>query len=79
MICTAAIIFLAVTALDFVWARYTRYVNDAKGIHAGIAAVIIMVLGGTAVIGYTSDPWMLLPAGAGAFVGTYAAVKMGAK
>jgi hypothetical protein len=38
-----------------------------------------MVLGGTAVIGYTSDPWMLIPAGAGAFVGTYAAVKMGAK
>lgn len=73
------LVFLAVAALDFVWARYTKYVNDGKPVHAGISAIIIMVLGGTAVIGYTSDPWLLIPAGAGAFVGTYGAVRWGEK
>lgn len=72
-------VFIAVAVLDFVWAKYTSYVNDSRAVYAGVAAVLIMVLGGTAVIGYTSDPLMLIPAGAGAFVGTYAAVKIGAK
>ena len=73
------VVFMSVAALDFVWAHYTKCINSGRAIGAGVYAAIIIVLGGTAVIGYTSDPWMLLPAGAGAFVGTYAAVKMGAK
>jgi hypothetical protein len=79
MTCTAAAVFVAVAALDFVWAYYTRYVNDGRAAYAGFAAVLIMLLGGTAVIGYTADPWMLIPAGAGAFVGTFAAVRIGAQ
>jgi hypothetical protein len=79
MTCTAAAVFVAVAALDFVWAYYTRYVNDGRAVCAGFAAILIMLLGGTAVIGYTADPWMLIPAGVGAFVGTFTAVKMGAK
>lgn len=71
----ALYVFAAMALLDFVWARYTAAVT-AKGAFksAGYAATILF-LNGSVVLGYASDPWMLLPAGAGAFVGTYFAVK----
>lgn len=69
-----AITFAALFALDFVWALYTQAITaDRRAVASGLAVVIIM-LGGTAAISYTQNPWMLIPAGAGAFCGTYAAL-----
>jgi hypothetical protein len=72
---TAVLVFLSVAALDFVWAHYTKAVNRSNPMMAGIYAAIIMLLGGTAAVGYVNDPWMLIPACLGAFVGTYGALK----
>lgn len=70
-------IFAALFALDFVWALYTKAITAGHTLRASFTAAGIITLSGTAAIGYTSDPWMLLPAMAGAFCGTYAAIKWG--
>lgn len=71
-------VFLALFALDFVWAKYTHALAAHQAIPASAYASGIILLNGVAVIGYTSDPWLLLPAILGAFAGTYAAIKIGA-
>jgi hypothetical protein len=72
----AGMVFFAMFALDFVWARYT-YAMTAKraGAASGYAGAIVL-LSGTAAIGYTSDPWLLVPAVCGAVMGTWLAVKI---
>ncbi len=67
-------VFLALAALDFVWAKYTFAMTARKSAAAGAYASGIILLSGAAAIGYTSDPMLLLPAMAGAFVGTWVAV-----
>jgi hypothetical protein len=67
-------VFIALFLLDFVWAKYTYAMTERRRVmSAGLASVLILLSGGAA-IGYTSDPWMLIPAMLGAFVGTWVAV-----
>lgn len=71
--CLAA--FFALFALDFVWAIYTKAITANRAVYASVTAMALIGLSGTAAIVYTSDPWMLIPAMAGAFFGTFAAIK----
>jgi hypothetical protein len=68
-------VFLSLVALDFVWAKYTQAITDKKPINAGLYAILILALGGFSIISYTTDHMLLIPACAGAFVGTYLAVR----
>lgn len=68
-------VFVACTALDFVWAYYTKAINERRELRAAWWAAGIMILGGVGQIGYVNDPLLLIPAGLGAFIGTYAAVR----
>ena len=65
------LVFVALFTLDFVWARYNICTTSGKALKAGYYSVIIILLGGFSVISYTEDHWMLLPAAAGAFCGTF--------
>jgi hypothetical protein len=74
---SAALIFLVTFALDVVWARYTvalvaRRIGPASMYAAGITA-----LSGVCAISYVENHWMLLPAVAGAAVGTAAGMRRG--
>lgn len=71
----SAVAFISVAALDFVWAKYTYAMTGRRPIAAGLYAGAIFALGGVAVLSYAANPWMLLPSVAGAFVGTWAAVR----
>lgn len=62
--------FAAVFALDVVWARYTLAMTNDRPLRAGTYAAFVIALSGLAAINYVNDPWMLLPAAAGAFAGT---------
>lgn len=62
--------FLAVFVLDIVWARYTLATTHDRPVVAGRNAVCIIILSGIANISFVHDPWMLIPAAAGAFFGT---------
>ena len=66
-----ALVFLAVAALDVAWARYTRAVGGRKATRAAVWAVAIYALGALVTIEYVREPWLLVPAVAGAFIGTW--------
>jgi hypothetical protein len=67
--------FAVVAGLDIVWVGYTRALLHKEKYTSSIYAVLIYGFGGGVVISYTSHPWLLLPSIAGAFVGTYVAVR----
>ena len=68
--------FFGMVALDFVWARYTiTLIKKHNAISGGYAATI-MLLNGIVVVTYVHNPWMILPAAAGAFIGTYLGGKL---
>lgn len=69
-------VFLAVAALDFVWAYYTKAIHDHHAWRGAMWAAGIIVLGGASQIGYTNEPILLIPAALGAAVGTFAAVRL---
>lgn len=69
-------VFVALFCLDFVWAKYTYATTSRQALRASAYASAIIFLSGGAAIGYTSDHWLLLPAMAGAFAGTFVAVRV---
>lgn len=73
---TAALVFAAMFALDFVWTFYTKAIQRHVAMPAALWAVAILGLNGFAQIGYINNPWLLIPAAAGAFGGTYSAMKL---
>lgn len=71
------LMFLVMLALDFCWARYTRYAAHKKSWQAACYSVGIMLFGAVTVIGYMEDRWMLIPLILGSFLGTFLAVEYG--
>lgn len=66
------IVFVTLVALDLAWAIYTKAVGGGSSpMVAAVWAVILYGLGASATIGWTKDPWLVVPACVGAFVGTY--------
>jgi hypothetical protein len=73
----AALSFLAMIAVDVMWARYIMAAADRR---AGTAALYScgIVLGGAVVtLAYVDSAWNLIPACIGATVGTYWTVRRG--
>lgn len=70
----ALLAFLAMFVMDFVWAKYTTAIAEKRAMPAASWAILITLLSGYVITSYVNDPWMLAPAAAGAFAGTYAAV-----
>lgn len=76
MIWKSLLAFFGMVALDFVWARYVIVLTKKHIAVGGGYAAAIMLLNGVVTLTYVSDPWMILPAAAGAFVGTYLGGKL---
>jgi uncharacterized membrane protein YhaH (DUF805 family) len=72
---SAIVVFTVMFALDIVWARYTMSASRERAIEASVWASLIIVLSSIVTISYVSNPWLILPAVAGAFVGTYVGIK----
>lgn len=67
--------FLAMTITDLMWAWYVKKVNANNAFMSGVAAVGLFAVGAITVVGYANNPILIIPASAGAFVGTYLGVK----
>lgn len=67
--------FFATLALDYVWAYYQRAVNSKSAGPAAWYAALIIGLNALYLLSCNDDHWMILPAAAGAFVGTYLSVR----
>jgi hypothetical protein len=68
--------FFAIFLLDVVYTYYLRCVADNNVLGASSWSVACYVLGSVAVINYTSNHWLVIPAMAGAFAGTYVGMKI---
>lgn len=69
---TWLVAFLALFAADFAWAICVRKVRDNSPFQAALWALGIFLPTSVGVIGYTTDPWLLIPASAGTLLGTWA-------
>jgi uncharacterized membrane protein YfcA len=69
------LVFAAMTALDFVFAEYTRATADRHAIKASLWASTIIVLTGFVTTSYVENHWLMIPAAIGAFAGTWLSVR----
>ena len=65
------ITFFAVFFTDIFYTYYLKAVQEEQIVKASLWAVVVFVVACVAVINYTTNYWLLVPAGAGAFCGTY--------
>jgi uncharacterized membrane protein YfcA len=63
--------FFAVFFTDIFYTYYLKAVQEEQTMKASLWAVIVFIVACIAVINYTTNYWLLLPAGVGAFCGTY--------
>ena len=73
------ITFFAIFALDLVYTYYLKCVQNDDAIGASLWAVACYLLGGVAVIQYTTNYMMLIPACLGAIFGTYTGMRIKSK
>jgi hypothetical protein len=71
-----AITFFAVFFTDIFYTYYLKAVQEEQVIKASFWAVIVFIIACVAVINYTTNYWLLIPAGFGAFFGTYVGMKI---
>ena len=72
---TALGVFLAVLAADFLWTRYIIATAEGRALVAAGYSSAIVLAGGVTTLAFVASPWYLLPASAGAFVGTWWAAR----
>jgi hypothetical protein len=68
--------FFAIFFLDVVYTYYLRCVASNNVLGASFWSVACYILGSVAVINYTTNHWLMLPAIAGAFCGTFVGMKL---
>jgi hypothetical protein len=68
--------FFAIFLLDVVYTYYLRCVSDNNVLGASFWSVACYILGSVAVINYTTNHWLVIPAIAGAFFGTFVGMKI---
>ena len=68
--------FLALFLLDIVYTYYLKCVQYENALGASIWSVACYLLGSIAVINYTTNHWLVIPAVLGAFCGTYVGMKI---
>jgi hypothetical protein len=66
--------FFAIFFLDIVNAWYIKAISDERPFMASVWAVVVTLASSVAIISYTRDNTMVIPALAGAFVGTYVGI-----
>ena len=62
--------------VDIIYTYYLKAVNESKSVVAGFWGAVCWLIGSLAVIEYTADHWLLIPACLGAFFGTYVGIKI---
>lgn len=72
-----AIVFAAMTALDFAYGEYTKAAADRRILSASVWAVILYGFGAVVAINVIADNWNVIPAMCGAFAGTWLSIRFG--
>jgi hypothetical protein len=72
----AVMTFLALFFTDIFYTYYLKAIQDERALSSSLWAVVVFLIAGFAVINYTTNHWMLIPACLGAFSGTYVGIKI---
>jgi hypothetical protein len=62
-------VFFGMVILDFIWVGYVVSLQKTQAVSAGLWAAIMIIVTGFVTVSYVNDPWLLIPAALGAFVG----------
>jgi uncharacterized membrane protein YfcA len=68
--------FFALFFTDIFYTYYLRSIQNERALAASIWAVMVFVIASVAVINYTTDHWLLIPACMGAFCGTWVGMRL---
>lgn len=68
--------FFALFFTDVFYTYYLRSVQNDEAIKSSIWAVVVFFIASIAVINYTTDHMLLIPAALGAFCGTFVGMKL---
>ena len=68
--------FFAVFFTDVFYTYYLKAVQDEQVMRASSWAAIVFLIACVAVINYTTNQWLLVPAAVGAFCGTWVGMKI---
>lgn len=68
-------VFTAMAVTDYFYAAWTTAVSASRAPAAALYAAGIVLCGAFSITEYVSDPWLVVPATAGAALGTYLSVK----
>jgi hypothetical protein len=68
--------FFAIFALDIVYTYYLRCVANNQALGASLWSIACYLLGSYAIIEYTTNHLLMIPAVLGAFCGTYVGMKL---
>ena len=71
---SALVAFMALFVTDICWAIYVNQVKEHDKLRSACWSLALFLFGSVAVISYTTNHWLVIPAGAGAFFGTYTGV-----
>lgn len=74
---TWALVFVAVAVSDALWTAYIRAVTMARPVKAACYSAALVGVGMLVTLTVVSDHMTLIPACAGAFVGTYLVARRG--
>lgn len=69
------LVFLGMAAYDFVWTELINATTAGRELRAAFTSTLLLTVGALCVIEYVKEPWLILAAGAGGFVGTYLSVR----
>ena len=70
----ALAVFLVTAAIDLAWTRCVRATTERLRGQAAAWAVVLYLLSTYATVSVVADHWLVLPATAGAYLGTWLAV-----
>jgi len=68
-------VFIMATILDYAWSAYVQSVQIRGRFIASLWATMLMVLSGFVTVSFVKEPLLLIPAGLGAFFGTWISFK----
>lgn len=74
VIVNAFLAFASMFIVDFVNAIYIRHIQNDSAIQSAATSVFIFLVHSVAIIGYVGNNMLLIPAGLGAFFGTFLGV-----
>lgn len=74
---TWAFVFTATVIMDIVWAEWSKAVTAKRAELAGHYAAALIVCSAFVTIEFVHNHWLMIPAGAGAWIGTWWAVRRG--